>query len=163
MDGTVSGSDLPEGPPALSQVMSAQTAQPAPQLNGTTEPRGSGSDGGYGATGDVAPRAVGNMAEQEAPVLETSRLLDAPASSTFRPPVLLEATASRSQVEAPMPSTISDLGGRPGMGIEAEGQSATATNEFFTPRSRGSGIASQNTWMGMMDGIPRWMNRLSSY
>ena len=163
MDGTVSGSDLPEGPPALSQVMSAQIAQPAPQLNGTTEPRGSGSDGGYGATGDVAPRAVGNMAEQEAPVLETSRLLDAPASSTFRPPVLLEATASRSQVEAPMPSTISDLGGRPGMGIEAEGQSATATNEFFTPRSRGSGIASQNTWMGMMDGIPRWMNRLSSY
>ena len=96
-------------------------------------------------------------------MLETSRLLDAPASSTFRPPVLLEATASRSQVEAPMPSTISDLGGRPGMGIEAEGQSTTATNEFFTPRSRGSGIASQNTWMGMMDGIPRWMNRLSSY
>ena len=30
-------------------------------------------------------------------------------------------------------------------------------------RSRGSGTASQNTWMGMMDGIPRWMNRLSSY
>ena len=157
----VSGT-IPDGMQSHQQVMSAQEAQPTAQLNGTTGPQSSG--GGYGATAEVAPRAVGTTAGHEPPVVtEGLQPLDAPAGSAFRPPTSLEATTSQIQVEAMRPPTISDLGGRPGMGIEAESQSAAATHDFFTPRSRGPGPPGQNAWMGMMERLPRWMNRLSSY
>ncbi|CAE7385709.1 unnamed protein product [Symbiodinium sp. CCMP2592] len=139
--------------------MSAQ-AQPTAQLNGTDGPQSSGLNGGYGATGSVAPRAEGTQAAQE-PLssMEESRLLDAPASSTSRPPASLEATAMQGQVEATMPPTISDLGGRPGAGIAAAGEETAATYEFFTPRSRGVGNMGQSNWMGVMEGLPRWVSR----
>ena len=149
-----------DGSRSHQQVMSAQEAQPTAQLNGTTGPQSSG--GGYGATAEVAPRAVGTMAGHDPVVTEGLQPLDAPAGSAFRPPASMEATTSQIQVEATRPPTISDLGGRPGMGIEAESQSAAATHDFFTPRSRGPGPPGQNAWMGMMEGLPRWMNRLSS-
>ncbi|CAE6952631.1 Papst2 [Symbiodinium sp. CCMP2592] len=145
------------------QVMSAQ-AQPAPQLNGTEGPRTSGLSGGYDATGHVAPRAEGTQAAPEpSSFLEASQPLDAPASSTSRPPASMEATSMQSQAEATMPPAISDLGGRPGAGIAAAGEETAATYEFFTPRSRGAGTMSQNNWMGVMEGLPRWMSRLGSY
>ena len=98
-----------DGSQSHQQVMSAQEAQPTAQLNGTTGPQSSGS--GYGATAEVAPRAVGTTAGREPPVVtEGSQPLDAPAGSAFRPPAPMEATTSQIQVEAP---TISDLGGRP--------------------------------------------------
>ncbi|CAE7035334.1 unnamed protein product [Symbiodinium sp. CCMP2592] len=92
-----------------------------------------------------------------------SQPLDAPATSASRPPASMEATATLGQGEAMMPPTIPDMGGRPGAGIAAAGEESTAAYDFFTPRSRGNGMATQNNWMGVVEGLPRWMSRLGSY
>ena len=62
----VSGA-TPDGGQSHQQVVSAQEAQPTAHLNGTTGPQSSGR--GYGATVEVAPRAVGTTAGREPPVV----------------------------------------------------------------------------------------------
>ena len=161
----VRGAHHDDGMAGHQQVMSAQ-AQPTSQLNGTDGPRASGVTSGGEATGSAALRAEGTSAGHESlPAAEASQPREAPASSGFRPPVSLEATAAQGQVESMATPTIDDAGGRPATGIAAEVQGPTAAYDFFTPRSRSPGNGSQNNWFGrsMAENWPRWMNRLGSY